>query len=79
MQLNKAVSYRLTQLMVERHMTTYMLYTKTGLAKTTVYSMVSCKNESVNLKSLNIVCQGLGISLEEFFRSPLFAPENLDP
>ena len=79
MQLNKAISFRLIQLMAERQMTTYMLFTKTGLAKTTVYNMVGSKNEAVNLKSLHVICQGLDITLEEFFHSDLFSNENLDP
>ena len=79
MQLNKAVSYRLIQLMSERQMTTYMLFTQTGLAKTTVYNMVASKHEAANLKSIYVICQGLGITLEEFFNSPLFSNENLDP
>jgi len=79
MQLNKAVSYRLIQLMSERKMTTYMLFTKTGLAKSTVYNMVASKHEAANLKAIHVICQGLDITLEEFFRSDLFSNENLDP
>ncbi|MBR6708132.1 MAG: helix-turn-helix transcriptional regulator [Clostridia bacterium] len=79
MQLNKAVSYRLIQLLNERNMTAYRLFTQTGISKSAISKIINCQQKSVNLTTLHVFCQGLDITLEEFFRSDLFSNENLDP
>ena len=79
MKLNKAVSMRLTELMNERFLNKYRLFTRTGIAKATITNIISCKYESVNLRVIHEICQGLDIELAEFFNSPLFDNENLDP
>ena len=79
MQLNEAVSRRLTELLRERGMTQYQLYMKSGVPKSTIGSIVNCAYDSVKLRILHELCQGLGIGLEEFFRSPLFDEDGLEP
>ena len=79
MQLNKAVSYRLIQLLNERNMTAYRLFTRTGISKGAISKIINCQQKSVNLTTLHVFCQGLGITLEEFFHSALFSNENLAP
>ena len=79
LQLNKAVSYRLIQLLNERNMTAYRLFTRTGISKGAISKIINCQQKSINLTTLHVFCQGLGITLEEFFRSDLFSNENLDP
>ena len=79
MQLNEAVSKRLTELLVERGMTQYQLYMKSGVPKSTIGNLVNCAYPSVKLRIIHEVCQGLEIDLREFFDSPLFAEQNLEP
>jgi len=79
MELNKAISLRLSELLTERNMSMYKLYTKTGLAKSTISHIISCSHVSMTMKTLHIICQGLDIELVEFFDSPLFLNENLEP
>ena len=79
MQLNEAVSRRLTELLRDRNMTQYQLYVKSGVPKSTIGNVVNCAYDSVKLRIIHELCQGLGIELEEFFRSPLFTEENLEP
>ncbi len=79
MQLNRAVSQRLTELLREKSMTQYQLYMQSGVPKSTIGNIVNCAYDSVKLRVLHELCQGLGIGLEEFFRSPLFDEENLEP
>ena len=42
MQLNQAVSKRLTELLGERKMTQYQLYMKSGVPKSTIGNLVNC-------------------------------------
>lgn len=78
-QLNEAVSKRLTELLTERSMTQYQLYMKSGVPKSTIGNVINCSYDSVKLRIIHEMCQGLGISVNEFFQSPLFDNENLDP
>lgn len=79
MKLNQAVSQRLTELMKERGMTNYALYRKSGVHKSSIGNIVNCEYDSVKLRLLHELCQGLEITLTEFFDSPLFSEENLEP
>lgn len=79
MQLNEAVSKRITELLKERSMTNYQLYVKSGVPKSTIGNLVNCTYDSVKLRVIHEVCQGFGISIAEFFNSPLFVEDNLEP
>ena len=79
MQLNQAVSKRLTELLDERKMTQYQLYMKSGVPKSTIGNLVNCTYDSMKLRVLHVLCQGLEISISDFFASPLFEEENLEP
>ncbi len=63
MQLNEAVSKRLTELLSERHMTQYQLFMKSGVPKSTIGNVINCSYESVKLRIIHEMCQGLGITL----------------
>ena len=79
LKLNQAVSLRLQELLRERSMTQYQLFTKSGVPKSTISSLTNCTYESVKLRIIHELCQGLSISITEFFKSPLFDEDNLDP
>ncbi len=79
MQLNEAVSRRLVELLGEKGMTQYQLFMRSGVPKSTIGNVVNCAYDSVKLRILHEMCQGLGIGLNEFFCSPLFDETNLEP
>ncbi len=79
MQLNQAVSLRLKELLKEHNMTQYQLFVKSGVPKSTLNNVISCAYDSVKLRIIHELCQGFGISIQEFFNSPLFEEVNLDP
>ena len=79
MKLNQAISQRLTELLNEKKMTQYQLYTKSGVPKSTIGNVINCSYDSVKLRIIHEMCQGLGIEIIDFFDSPLFAESNLDP
>ena len=79
MKLNEAVSQRLSELLQERNMTQYQLYTRTGVTRGTISKIIICRNKALNLRVLHELCQGLDINLVDFFDSPLFDNDNLDP
>lgn len=79
MKLNQAISERLTELLQERSMTQYQLFMKSGVPKSTIGNVINCAYDSVKLRVIHEMCQGLDIEIVEFFDSPLFAESNLDP
>ena len=79
MQLNEAVSQRLTELLQQNRMTPYQLYLKSGVPKSTIGNILNCTYPSVKLRIIHELCQGLGISITDFFQSPLFVEDNLEP
>ena len=79
MKLNQAISQRLTELLNEKKMTQYQLFMKSGVPKSTIGNVINCSYESVKLRIIHEMCQGLEIDIPEFFNSPLFAENNLDP
>lgn len=79
MELNEAVSKRLDELLKERGMTQYQLYMKSGVPKSTIGNVINCAYGSVKLRIIHEMCQGMEISLCEFFCSPLFEENNLEP
>ena len=79
MKLNQAISARLAELLNERQMTQYQLYIRSGVPKSTIGNVINCSYDSVKLRIIHEMCQGLEISIIDFFNSPLFAETNLEP
>ena len=79
MKLNQAVSLRLQELLQAKEMTPYQLSSRSGVPKSTISNLLHCAYDSVKLRIIHELCQGLGISVTEFFQSPLFEEENLEP
>jgi len=79
MQLNQAISERLSELLKERGMTQYQLYMKSGVPKSTIGNVINCSYDSVKLRIIHEMCQGMNISITDFFASPLFEESNLEP
>ena len=79
MQLNEAVSKRLTELLEANRMTPYQLYMKSGVPKSTIGNILNCAFPSMKLRIIHELCQGFGLSITDFFNSPLFDEDNLEP
>lgn len=79
MQMNEAVSKRVAQLLTQYDMTQYQFSSKSGVPKSTISNLIKCSYDSVKLRIIHEICQGFQISITEFFCSPLFDEDNLDP
>lgn len=76
--LNQAVSLRLHQLLEQKNMTAYQLYIASGVPKSTISNVLNCAYDSVKLRIIHELCQGLGIGLTEFFVSDCFSEDQLE-
>jgi len=60
-------------------MTQYQLFMKSDVPKSTISNIINCTYPSMKLHVIHELCQGLGVSIIEFFNSPLFEEDNLEP
>ena len=79
LQLNEAVSKRILELLQGQNMTQYQLFKRTGVPRATISSIIKCEYPSVKLRVIHEMCQGFGIGIADFFDSPLFNEDNLEP
>ena len=79
MQLNEAICKRLSELLVQNKMNGYQLSTKTSLPKSTISNILNCTYNTMSLRVIHEICQGLQISLTTFFDSAYFDEENPEP
>ena len=73
-----AVAKRLISLLDEKKISQYSLCKKVALDASNLYNIIYKRTKTVTLSTLLLVCEGLGITIQEFFASPLFDKENLD-
>ena len=76
MKLHEAVGRRILEYCNERNITPNKLCTVSGVIQSTVNSIFSGRSQNPKLATIQYLCDGLGITLKEFFDSPLF--DNLD-
>lgn len=78
MKVSQAVATRIREVLDEKNITQYRLEKNSGLSKGTITSLMYSRYKGVNLTTLIVIIRTLGMSVEEFFSSPLFNEENLD-
>ena len=49
------------------------LAVRAGVTPSTVYSMMDARRRDISIVTIKILCDGLDMSLEEFFSGPEFA------
>ena len=72
MTVKDAVVHRFAQLCVERGMKINELASISGVTPSTVYSMMDPRRREVSITVIKKLCDGLEISLAEFFIAPVF-------
>ena len=75
MRLVDAVYERVIELIKERRITVNALANLSGVPRPTIVTMT--KSNTVKLSTVYGICAGLKITLQQFFDSPLFDPENI--
>ena len=72
MNTKEAVARRILELCAEHNIAINALANTSGVAPSTVYSMLNEKSKNPGVVSIKKLCDGLGISVREFFDSSLF-------
>ena len=72
MNVGEAVKERILQLCHERDISVNKLSSMSGVTQSTVNNIVSGRNNSATVSTIKKLCDGLGITIEEFFSDELF-------
>lgn len=76
MTLKEVVIQRILNLIDEHNLTINSLSTACGLTQSTLNNIVSGRNKTTTISTIKKICDGLGITITEFFDDPLF--QNLE-
>jgi transcriptional regulator with XRE-family HTH domain len=77
MTLKKALANRINELCDNKELNPNSLAILCGMERSTVYSILGEKSKSPEVASIKKICDGLDITLGQFFSTPEF--DNLDP
>lgn len=72
MNTKQAVATRIKQLCAKKGLSVNALANLCGLPPSTIYSMLNEKSQNPGVVSIKKICDGLEISVREFFDSGLF-------
>lgn len=72
MTIGEAVRQRIIQLCQEHDISINKLSSISGITQSTVNNIVSGRNNSTTVSTIKKLCDGLGITINEFFHSDLF-------
>ncbi len=76
MKLTEAIAIRVSQLLSDRNLSQYSLFKNGGVPRSTVCDVINNKKKRVSTETVYQICSTLGLTLSEFFNSPIF--ENID-
>ena len=79
MTIGQAVTARILNLCRERNISINKLCTMSGVTQSTVNNIISGRNHSATVSTIQKLCEGLGITIEDFFHSELFHDLEQEP
>lgn len=72
MKIKQAVAQRIINLCKERGIAVNALGNISGVNPSTIYSMLNSKSQNPGVVSIQKICDGLEISIREFFNDDIF-------
>ena len=76
MRVSEATRLRILELCSQNHITLNKLSTICGITQSTLNNIISGRNATTTVSTIKKICDGLEITILDFFASPLF--ENLE-
>lgn len=70
--VGEAVKFRILELCDAQGISVNKLCTISGVTQSTVNNIVNSRNKSATVSTIKKLCDGLNITIEEFFNSDLF-------
>ena len=76
--LSDAMRKRLDVLMKEKNLTSYQVSYKAGLNPSVLNDFIRGRIACPRINTFYLICIGLGVTLEEFFKDSIFNEENIE-
>lgn len=76
MRVNEAVKLRILDLCQQNNITLNKLSTICGITQSTLNNIISGRNTTTTVSTIQKICDGLEITILDFFSSPIF--DNLE-
>lgn len=77
MNVGQAVRERIAELCEEKHITINKLANISGITQSTLNNIMSGRNNSTTISTIQKICDGLEITVTDFFDSPLILLKDL--
>lgn len=77
MKTGEAVRKRIRELREDLGISEYRLARRTLLPPSTVRSVLNTKSNDPQVGTITLICDGLGVTIREFYNSPLFEDPNM--
>ena len=78
MKLFDAIVKRIQDLMAEKKINQYNLAKKIAISESSLYDIFYKRQKDITMSRLYLICDGLDITIQEFFDHPLFEKSNID-
>ena len=78
MKVFDAIATRIHELMLQRGMNQYKLSKKIAISESCLYNIFHKRQRDIPMSRLFLICDGLGVTIQQFFDSPLFANLEID-
>ena len=78
MRVNEAVKLRILELCRKNDITLNKLSTICGITQSTLNNIISGRNATTTISTIQKICDGLEIGLDEFFASDVFKREKIE-
>lgn len=72
MYLSEAIRIRINNLITENNLNGNKLALYSGMNRSNINRFLRRKNKSIKIESITLICQGLNISLKDFFDDDVF-------
>lgn len=72
MEINQAIKITVQQIAAKNDMSINTLALAAGVSPSCIYGVISGRNRSVTINTIQKICDGVGISVAEFFSGDVF-------
>ena len=72
MNIGEAVRLRIIELCTNKHITVNKLSTISGITQSTLNNIISGRNNSTTVSTVKKICDGLEITIQDFFEADVF-------
>lgn len=78
MNMAQATAKRVGELLVKYEISQYELRKRTCLSEKTLIRLLHNRTKDINSSTVFLIASAFGITMQEFYASPLFNPDNIE-